>query len=761
MMKRAFCRMSMPLLAALVLTCPVLGRVGEPLKRILVLNSYHETYVWSDRVMDGIESVFASEEGVELFISYMDTKHVSDEEYFRKLSELYAHKFRQVQFDAIVSSDDNALNFLLQYRDELFPEVPVFFCGINDFNPEILEDRRLFTGVTEFYDVAGTFELMMQLHPGTRQIITITDDTVSGEAFLNLIERAEPAFSDQLEFRNLHNPSPDRLCEILEDLPEDALVLWAIYIRTPDGRALSSQASIHMVTNAARVPVYCIWDVVGFGVVGGKITSPEFQGTSAAALALRYLQGEDVTDLPVEGSPLDFVFDYNMLQKFGIPESLLPPDHVIRNRPYSHYDEHKIVIWSALAVVILELTIIIALIHYILQRRQAERKLASAREQLTQGRKLEAIGQLAGSVAHDFNNVLASIGGAAEVLETGAQEKDRKYIEMILSLTDRASQLTAKLLAFGRKSNLVLEPTDLHQTILNTVDILKVSLNRNMSLHTDLKAAYSIVQADESQITNVLLNLGINAEHAMPEGGDLSVVTSIITLDKQACNESGFKLRPGRYFCIEVSDSGAGIPEEHMDKIFEPFFTTQDPGKGTGLGLASVYGSIIEHKGAISVESKPGEGARFRILLPVTEKLELPGTVDMNHNRGAGKLILLADDEPLIRNTTSKMLTDLNYHVVLATNGEEALRIYEERGNEIDLVILDVVMPKMSGRKAYEQISEINEAVKVIFTSGFTGDEAVSEIVSGVNTAFLRKPYRAQDLQRLIIAMLTAEEKSV
>jgi signal transduction histidine kinase/CheY-like chemotaxis protein len=755
-MMRILFRIMTLLLMVLALVGPADGRVGEPAKRVLVLNSYHETYSWSDRVMNGVKSVFAGED-VELFISYMDTKHISSEEYFSQLRQLYALKFRLVKFDAIVSSDDNALNFLLDHRNDLFPGVPVFFCGINDFSPEILEGRRRFTGITESYDVQGTVEMMLQLHPATKQIVTITDETISGQAFLNRIERAEPAFANKIKFTNLHNTEPEALCEILESLPPDALVLWAIYIRTPDGRALSSSASIRLITDAAKVPVYCVWDVVGFGVVGGKITSPEFQGTAAAGLALRYLRGEDVTDLPVEGSPLDYVFDYQVLKTFGITETALPAGSVIRNRPYSIYDDHKMVIWSVLAVVILELTIILSLIHYIMQRRQAESKLASAREQLAQGRKLEAIGQLAGGVAHDFNNVLASIGGAAEVLEVSAREKDRKYIEMILELTDRASRLTAKLLAFGRKGNVLLEPTDLHRTIANTVDILKVSLRKNITIKTELKAAYSIVMADEPQITNILLNLGINAEHAMESGGEFSVATSIVSLDRRACSESGFKLRPGRFFCMDVGDSGTGIAEENLDKVFEPFFTTRELGKGTGLGLASVYGSIIEHKGAITVESQVGEGTQFRILLPITEQLELPVGIDLNHHRGSGQLILLADDEQLVRNTSSKMLTDLNYHVVLATNGEEAVDIYKKRGNEIDLIILDVVMPKISGRKAYEQISAIDEKVKVIFTSGFTGGEAVGELAAGVNTAFLRKPYRTQDLHRLIAAMLSAE----
>lgn len=733
------------------------GNVVDQKKRILVLNSYHETYIWSDRLMDGVKSVFKPFDDIELFISYMDTKHVSSDLYYEKLAELYAFKFNKMKFDAIVSCDDNALNFLLKYRNDLFPTVPVFFCGINDFDPEILRGTFGYTGVREEYDVSGTVDLMLNLHPKTKEIVTVTDGTTTGQAFLRLIDRAEPEFSDRVSFRKVHNVSPDQLSMTLKSLAPDSLVLWAIYLKTPDGTTLSSKSGVHAVTEVATVPVYCIWDVVGLGVIGGKITSPEYQGQAAAERALLHLQGENSLDLPVTGSPMMYVFDYEQLQTFGIPESVLPENRIIRNRPYSLYREYKHIIWLISGIVVLLLGIIAFLVRYIIMRHSMERKLEAVRGQLAQSRKLEAVGQLAGGIAHDFNNVLASICGAAEVLELSAATRDRKYVNMILSLTDRASQLTAKLLAFGRKGNVVLEPVDLHRTIESTIDILRVSLNRDVIIKPELNAQYSIVMADEAQITNILLNMGINAEHAMAEGGTLSIKTSVVSLDRRACAESGFKLNTGEYLCINICDEGCGIPEDLQDKIFEPFFTTQSQGKGTGLGLASVYGSIVEHGGAINVQSAVGEGADFSILLPLTDERKLPVSGECSHIRGAGQLILVVDDEQLTRNTTSKMLTDLNYRVLLACNGVEAVEVFKEHADEIAVIVMDVVMPKMSGRKAYELIREIDVQVGVIFTSGFTGDEAISEVASYGRTAFLRKPFRTQDLHQRIVSMLSGE----
>ncbi len=730
------------------------GTDTESVKRVLVLNSYHETYLWTDRIMAGVKAVFEPQADVELYIDYMDTKRSSDETHFQLLHDLYAHKYNLIEFDAIISSDDHALHFLLESRDALFPGVPVFFCGINDFQPDLIAGHQLFSGVYESYDVAGTFDLMLRVHPRTKTIVTITDNTVSGHAFLRRIQRAEPQFSGRIHFKDLHDLPPEEVSAALADLPPDALVLWAIYIRTPAGISISSASSVRMVADASPVPVYCIWDVVGQGVVGGKITSPNFQGKAVAERATEYLRSGHVENLSVSGSPMLYTFDYNVMRRFGIPESVLPPDRLILNKPYSVYDEYKRSIWVSIGTLILLIIIILFLIHYILQRRQAERKLALAQEQLAQSRKMDAIGQLAGGVAHDFNNLLASIGGAAEELELNAAPNEQKHIEMILSLTDRAAQLTAKLLAFGRKGNVVLEPTDLQHTIETAIDILKVCLNKPIVIEARFKAPNSVVMVDESQITNALLNMGINAEHAMPDGGLLVFKTSNTTLDKSYCETSGFKLLPGPYLCVEVCDNGSGIKAELLPMIFEPFFTTREGEKGTGLGLASVYGSVVEHQGAITVHSVPGQGTEFKILLPLTEQPEAASAAETHIAAGNGQLILVVDDEQIIRSTTSKILTGLNYRVILAANGKDAVDVFKERSAEIDLVVMDVVMPVMSGRKAFEHMREIDEQLNVIFTSGFTGDEAISKLAAHGNIAFLRKPYRREELHRCVLSML-------
>jgi len=351
-------------------------------KRVLIINAYHEGYHWTDRIMDGIRSVFDGQEGIEIFVDYLDTKRCSDDRYFSQLRDLFAYKYHSLEFDAIVSSDDHALNFLLKYRQDIFPDIPVFFCGINDFQPDRISDHEFYTGVFETYDVAGTIDLMLTLHPETKKIVTITDATFSGNAFKNRIERAEPKFEDKVDIEYLDNLSRDDLEQKLGQLSGDTLVLWAVYLRTPDGKPLSCEESVRMTTSATDRPTYCIWDVVGQGVVGGKITSPNYQGEAAAKMALGFLQGAPFDSFQISGSPMVYLFDFEVLESFGIAERQLPPESIIFNRPFSAYREYRKAIWITICFMIMLVGVILALVHYIKKHAQAQSALAQSEERL-------------------------------------------------------------------------------------------------------------------------------------------------------------------------------------------------------------------------------------------------------------------------------------------------------------------------------------------------------------------------------------------
>jgi len=351
-------------------------------KRVLILNAYNEGYHWTDRTMEGIKSVFDAEDDVEIFVTYMDTKRCSDEEYFSQLHDLYAHKYRFVKFDAIVSSDDHALDFLLKYRDDLFPRVPVFFCGINDFHSDRIAGHDLYTGVYETYDVPGTIDLMLRLHPGTKKIAAITDGTVSGRAFFDRIKRAEPDFVGRVEIEYLDNLGRLEFERELGRLSDDTLVLWAIYMRSPEGQSLSSEESVRMTTRIGGRPTYCIWDVVGHGVVGGKITSPNFQGAAAAGMALKHLRGTPFAELQISGSPMVHLFDYEVMKNLDIDKDALPTDSIIYNRPYSAYRQYRKAIWVALGFMVGLLGVIVALAYHMRKHAQVRKALSTSEERL-------------------------------------------------------------------------------------------------------------------------------------------------------------------------------------------------------------------------------------------------------------------------------------------------------------------------------------------------------------------------------------------
>lgn len=372
-----------------ILAILVLGGLSSGLiaatekKRVLVLHSYHQGFHWTDRITQGINSVFEQRDDIELFVNYMDTKRMSSKAYYEQLKVLYQTKYQFTTFDAIISSDDNALDFLLDSQDQLFPNTPVIFSGLNNFSDDRLRGLSNFTGVYESYDVAGTIELMLKLHPETKTIAAITDDTRSGHIFKELIESADK-LNQSVDIKYLHDFSKSELQQALNSLPENSLALWAIYLRMPNGSTLSSEESVGFVSEVSPVPTYCVWDVVGQGVVGGKITSPNFQGKSAAEIALRILQGEDPSSIPVKGSSLENIFDYNTMQRFGIDLESLPSNSIVLNKPVNFYTRYKQYVWIFSSIILVLLIAVISLVTIIILRKKSEQYEGLAmRDELT------------------------------------------------------------------------------------------------------------------------------------------------------------------------------------------------------------------------------------------------------------------------------------------------------------------------------------------------------------------------------------------
>lgn len=380
-------------------------------------------------------------------------------------------------------------------------------------------------------------------------------------------------------------------------------------------------------------------------------------------------------------------------------------------------------------------------------------------EQLYQSQKMEAVGQLAGGIAHDFNNILTAIIGYSHLIamNTGHVPQEspiRGYVEQIQTSAERAAELTQALLAFSRKQVMIPKVVALNDTISNLDKMLRRLISENIDLLLTTCSEELYVLADKSKIEQVLINLATNAKDAMAGNGTLSITTKRMTMDTELIAQQGFG-KPGEYACISVSDTGCGIDEELQNKIFEPFFTTKEVGKGTGLGLSIVYGIVKQHGGYISVHSRPLKGTTFSICLPLAEKQEDPPPPrPVTTTAGGSETLLLAEDDPAVRSFHKTLFRNAGYTVICAVDGEDALDQFNRYEQDIDLLVLDVVMPKLNGINLYDKIRDRRPDLKPLFLSGYTAD-ILQEVGGGPRSEMiLDKPVDPRTLLATVRALL-------
>ena len=398
------------------------------------------------------------------------------------------------------------------------------------------------------------------------------------------------------------------------------------------------------------------------------------------------------------------------------------------------------------------------------ERKRAERERAELAVQLLQAQKMEAIGQLAGGVAHDFNNQLAAIQGNADILRELARGHAQlaEPLDQIDAAVRRSADLTSRLLAFARKGKYLTVPVDLHRQVDEVIAILERSIDKRIRIVRDLQARPSTTLGDPTQIENALLNLAVNARDAMPEGGQITFISRVTEVAEASIEQRGLELAPGRYLSLAIADTGCGMDAATRERLFEPFFTTKEPGKGTGLGLASVFGTLKNHRGAVRVASAPGEGSVFETLWP----LEAAGTAtDQAPSRpaaeavqpaaAAGLSVLVVDDERGVRDALVRILERLGYRTRSCGDGVEAVQVFERSWREIDVVVLDVMMPRMSGVEALKALRRINPQVRVLLSSGYGLDGESQRLLLLGQVGFLQKPYTIAVVSRAL-AEITA-----
>ncbi len=851
---------------------------GDRPPRVLVLNSYHQGYRWTDSIVQTLFRELSDRE-VDFMVEYMDSVRNPSERLYPSLYGLFHQKYRLMQPDLIIAADDTAYRFLLSFHGKLFPEIPVVFCGINSFDDRELENRPLFTGVLEQVYFRETIELMLELHPDTRSIYYLVDNSSTSRNTLGTVREIFRSLPG-VDLRVLQGSeiTTAQMYQAVSNLPPDSLVLTTPWMMDWTGSYTPSEAVLRHVADASPVPVYGLIDLgLGHGIVGGMLDSARNQGREAARIARLILDGEHPSRIPiVRDTGGSYLFDHRQLRRHDISRSSLPGGSVLINEPFSFYRTYRHIIWTVVAVMLLQTATIVVLISNIVLRRRAEALLQESREdlaitldsigdaviatdpegrivrmnpkaeeltgwsidevrglhhhdrfplflenrseaevslvdqvlrenrtvasdlplqlrrrdgeelqvsenaapirdaagqirgavavlrdttekrrleeQLQQSQKMEAIGQLAGGVAHDFNNLLTGVLAYASLIRDSGQlsGEEAGYVNGILETAQRAGSITRQLLEFSRQGAFTPRPVEVHEIIRETAELLHHTFDRRIRIFQDLCAPRSTVFGDATQISQVLLNVCINARDAMPEGGELVIATDLQEPDRDDGQEP--LPAPGMDLRIRICDSGTGIPERILNRIFDPFFTTKEAGKGTGMGLASAYGIVHNHNGSISAENRPEGGTCFSILLPLQEQqvVERPDDVvepeKPARRQTESSLILLVEDERAVRESLSRLLTSMGYRVHAVPDGEEAAGWYEENRDRTHLVILDINMPVLDGFETFRRMKRIHPGMKSIIVTGFAVSRKTTSLLREGALAVLSKPFTREEL---------------
>ncbi|MFC1493517.1 ATP-binding protein, partial [candidate division KSB1 bacterium] len=390
-------------------------------------------------------------------------------------------------------------------------------------------------------------------------------------------------------------------------------------------------------------------------------------------------------------------------------------------------------------------------IEDITERKKSEEVRKTLEEQLFQSQKLESIGRLAGGIAHDFNNILTGVMGFAEILKM--KFKDRSVIEgqaadVIFTGAERAAELTKQLLGFARAGKYYPVPVNLNAIIQDMVRVSEKIFEKSVKVVYDFEEKLNTVEADKNQLEQVFTNLIINAKDAMPDGGELVFKTENVEISKDFTKKYP-EFKPGEYVRTTVSDTGIGIPKGIVDQIFEPFFTTKEEGKGTGLGLSMVYGIIKNHYGYIYVETKKGKSTSFIIYLPISNKDVVEKKDEFRVLQGS-ETVLIIDDEQEVRNIAKSQLESLGYEVLVAGDGITGVKTFRQNKDKIDLILLDMIMPDISGKDTLRLLKKEDENVKILIISGYSKD-----IISGKDPnmdvmGFLQKPFKISDISAVL-----------
>ena len=664
--KTRACRILLATLAMLLYAMACLPSITHAVSRkhLLILNSYTPGYKWTADVIRGIsDAVRRADKNVSIQNEFMDTKRASDDEYFRLLYEMYRYKFRNSQFDAVITTDNDAFNFLLKHRDQLFPATPVVFCGVNYFEPSQLAGAQLFTGVNETVDFKATLDLALKLHPNTRQIVVINDTTTTGRAMHDRIMALTPAYRGRVNFQFLEEVEMPEILARVRKLQADSLVFYTFFVRDKAGRIFDSDEAMSLIAQSSPVPIYGAWDFnLGHGIVGGMLTCGYSHGKTAGTMASRILQGERVENIPVVMESTNrYMFDYRQLRRFRIARSALPDGSTVINRPLGLYTVHRTTIWLiAVAVAGLMLIIVLLLRNMSIKKRaqaqlrqfaeHLEKRVKQRTEELEKSQRvleeqnrilqetyhglqeetanrirvmeelrqrdhllihqsrMAAMGEMLGNVAHQWRQPLNVLG--LKVQEIGLSYKFGQFSKELLDAN------IAKAMEILRHMSATIDdfrsfstpdrqkvPFKVNEVIERTISLVGDNLrDQGIALETS-SADDPKIDGYPNEYAQVLVNILMNSRDAFQQR---QISEPRITL--RCWTENGRAE-------VAISDNAGGIDESIIDKVFDAYFTTKELGKGTGIGLFMSKKIIETNMGGRLTVRNTGNGVEFRITV--------------------------------------------------------------------------------------------------------------------------------------------------
>ncbi|MDP2361668.1 MAG: ATP-binding protein [bacterium] len=876
------------LLLCLALTC-LAPRPGgaQPTYRVLLVNSYHPGYGWSDEIQTGLrEALFESfGAGLELQVEYLDGKRHSAAlagELGERILAVWAAKFAGTRFDLLLASDQDAHDLLWRARPRLFPGIPLLHSSVERPAPS----DSITTGIRISEDLGATVELIARLRPGCR-IWVVTDATTTGRINQARLQTLAPGLSGaSLHFFDEAGALEVRdLLDRVAVLPAEDAVFFLDYAAAPSG-AVDLPEVLRELAAIAPVPIFSHREQhLAWGATGGMMSRGHALGRQLAGLATRVLKGESPARLGEVVESSEAVFDWRRLIQHGIAPDRLPAGSRLLHRPVGTWRANRHIILPALAFILVEGLLIVWLILLLRRQRSLRRLAAQAserfrrlfdlapipmshsagsgrilglnrrftnvtgysledlptveewfrraypdpdyrrevmrswtaslqdgsalhpqlyqvackdgqtrpmevaatqdgdgllvclidvseraraevererlRRQLVQSQRLESVGRLAGGVAHDFNNMLCVILGHCELALAGLEAGQPLHGDLleIQKAATRSTNLTRQLLAFARRQTVMPQVLDLNEVVAGMLDMLRRLLGEHLTLDWRPGPALWPVRMDPSQVDQILVNLCVNARDAIQGTGQVTVATDNATLEAEACASMADSL-PGNYVRLVVKDTGCGMDRETLSHIFEPFFTTRELGKGTGLGLATVYGAVRQNHGFIDVASSLGQGTRFTIHLPRHAGSELTGEQDAAAPAPARgrESILLVEDEAAILDMVALMLEHLGYTVLAASSPLEAIEVARQREDGIDLLLTDVIMPEMNGRDLARRLQEGRPGLQCLFMSGYTADVIAHHGVLDPDLHFIQKPFSLADLSTGVRVALGAQQ---